>query len=212
MELLSPNPVQVAVAAIAYSAPPIAYIVLFIRAMRPPGIERLRRFTAFTMVLGAALPILNILAVLSGFAILPIDLTDLSPIPAGRLHGYIQHLPFVFFMISAILLLHPKAPRYALQVELTWGVVLLINLALFVLVVYQVITWTPPPPPPPVNPQRVPNGHFDPAEIILQHTVHMTRERIAWSLILPALWTVISSLALYKAFTGRRRQRTAPPS
>lgn len=207
MELLTPNPFVVAVLALVYSALPITYIVLFVRTIRQPGLGPLRRFTAFTMVLGAALPILNILAILLGFTILPLDLTDLSPLPAHLLHSYIQHLPFVFFMVSAILLLHPKAPQYALQVELTWGVVLLINLAIFFLVTYQVITWTPAPPLPPVNLQA---DHLDPAQLIQRHITHFSRGRIAISLVLPACWIVISSLALYKAFTGRRQNAPAP--
>jgi hypothetical protein len=205
MELLTPNSLVVAVLALVYSTLPITYIVLFIRVIRRPGLGPLRRFTAFTMVLGAALPILNILAILLGFTIFPLDLTDLSPLPAHLLHSYIQHIPFVFFMVSAILLLHPKAPQYALQVELIWGVVLLINLAIFFLITYQVITWAPPLPP-----ANLQNNHLDPAQIILQHTTHFSRGRIAVSLVLPACWIVLSSLALYKAFTDRQ-QNAAPP-
>jgi hypothetical protein len=207
MELLTPSPLVVAVLALVYSALPITYLVLFVRAIRPPGLGPLRRFTAFTMVLGAALPILNILTILLGFNMLPLDLIDLSPIPAHLLHGYIQHVPFVFFMVSAILLLHPKAPQYALQVELTWGVILLINLAIFFLVAYQVITWTPLPPLPPAS---LPDDHLDPAQIILQHVMRVSRGRIALSMILPACWIIISSLALYKAFTGRQKSTPKP--
>jgi hypothetical protein len=185
MELLTPTPPQVNAVALALAA---ILIVLFIRALRSPGIHRLRRFTAFTMVLGASLPILNILLILAGFTLF---LTDLSPIPPHLLHGLVQHLPFLFFMISAVLLLHPKAPRYALQVELTWGVILVVNVSIFLLVLYQLVTWTPPPPLPPVP---VPDGD-----------VHFSRERMALKMILPICWTVISAVAMYKAFTDRRQ-------
>jgi hypothetical protein len=160
-------------------------VYFYVRALKHPGLEKLKKFTV--VMLGA----FACIAVLAFFRFDIFDLEGHIPFSFWRVFGNRLTLVFgltIFFFISLKLMRHERNTRF---MQTAWALIAAFNIASIVRNTFLYFSWNPPE----VD-QYADNGtRFDPAKLIITHS---SPDFYLVSMIYPLCWVIICTISLLK--------------
>jgi hypothetical protein len=171
----------------------------YIRAIKHPGLEKLKKFTSVLLGVIAAIVIL---------AFLKYDMFHfLEYIPFsfwGVIDNSYIRLTLVFgltiyFIISTKVIWHEQATGY---LQIAWLLIFVFNIASITWYAYKYFTWQP----------RVINPTPDPSFIANLLHDHFGPGIYARNMIVPFIWNIVSCISLLKIRKENDASATLPPS
>ena len=180
------------------------FALFFYRSVKTAGDGKLFNFTFVILAIGFALNIL----VFAMSQYVGLDLTDLLPLRINSLFSVfgsaVSWLLFsVFFLAFSILFFRNRSTPDGRLLKIVWIFFLCFNLLEVLLNLYSYFSWT--------EPVAVVIHYKTTAEkMIMEHVRSFKKENYLIYSIVPAIWSMISSISVYKLFTPLTPDQSTP--